>query len=83
MMGSVIVDGVWRHPQEVVSANDVDRIVASLGQVVALAQTLSDVDQRRVRDFVRATLAMLEATTSLPKSDQTMFETMLRDAVRK
>jgi hypothetical protein len=59
-------------------SSDLDNVVAHLAQVVKLAQNLPGEDQRRVRDFARATLATLEATTSLPKSDQRTFERALR-----
>lgn len=89
---AIVVDGVWvpiddgrpavnpKADSHVIdaSSSDVDRIVAHLAQVIKLAQNLSDGDQRRVRDFVRAALATLEATTSLPKSDQRKFEKSLR-----
>jgi len=88
---AVVIDGKWvpldddgqplvrqKVDAQVIDAlNDFDQIVACLGQVVRRAQGLSDEDQRRVRDFVRATLAALEATTSLPKNDQRMFERSL------
>jgi hypothetical protein len=97
---AVIIDGVWqwqeppqvvndhaisaRNNSNVVNLSEVDQIVSLLTQVVVKAQGLSDGDQRRVRDFVRAALSMLEATTSLPKSDQRIFEAALRDvAARK
>jgi hypothetical protein len=59
--------------------NEIDRIAAYLGQVVRMAQNLSEPDARRVRDFVRVTLSMLEATTYLPAPDQARFEHALRD----
>jgi hypothetical protein len=87
---ATVVDGVWVpvddgrprvNPRvDVIDApiSDIDQIVQHLAQVVRLAQDLSDEDQRRVRDFVRAALATLEATTSLPRSDQKTFERALR-----
>jgi hypothetical protein len=91
---AVIIDGVWMQPQvndhhavnarnndsHVInsSMSEVDQIVSLLGQVVRRAQSLSEQDQRRVRDFVQATQSMLTATTYLPKSDQTKFEAALR-----
>jgi hypothetical protein len=93
---AVIVDGVWMQPQfnddhRAVSARndsnvansstcEVDQIVSLLGQVIRRAQSLSDQDQRRVRDFVQATQSMLTATTYLPKSDQATFEAALRSS---
>jgi hypothetical protein len=89
---AVIIDGVWQ-PQSnddvhAINARNhcygaVDQIVALLTQVCLQAQSLSEKDQRRVRDFIRAALSMLEATTSLPKSDQKIFEAHLRDVARK
>jgi hypothetical protein len=94
---AVIIDGVWHTPQiddghraistrtdsNVVNSpmNEVDQIVSLLGQVVRRTQSLSEQDQRRVRDFVHAASSMLSATTYLPKSDQTKFEAALRDTV--
>ena len=96
---AVIIDGVWQQPQvnnddHAINArnnsyvidpsrNEVDQIVAHLSQVIRLAQSLSEPDQRRVRDFVRAAQAMLDATTSLPQSDQKIFETALRNLVAR
>jgi len=86
----VVVNGVWTsiddgRPAHVIDASisDIDNIVLHLGAVVRLAQGLAAEDQRRVRDFVRAALATLEATTSLPKSDQRKFERSLREDARK
>jgi hypothetical protein len=91
---AVVVDGVWTpvddgRPPPVnpktdtyvidPSTSDVDRIVAHLGQVVRLAQNLSETDARRVRDFVHAASSMLSATTYLPAKDQAQFERALRD----
>lgn len=96
---AVIVDGVWqplplsdghnaidaRNDSYVVnsSTNEVDQIVSFLSQVIRRAQSLSDQDQRRVRDFVCATQSMLTATTYLPKCDQTKFESALRDVAAR
>ncbi|MBR1276106.1 hypothetical protein [Bradyrhizobium sp. AUGA SZCCT0283] len=96
---ALIIDGVWQHPQvnddhcavnarndsHVISSSmsEVDQIVALLGQVVRRAQSLSDTDQRRVRDFVHAASSMLSATTYLPKADQKVFETALRDVASR
>jgi hypothetical protein len=66
--GRYVIDG----------SSDLSAVVSHLATVVRLAQGLPDQDQRRVRDFVRATLATLEATTALPKSDQRTFERALR-----
>jgi hypothetical protein len=57
--------------------SEIDQIVAHFARVVCLAQGLPDEDQRRVRDFARACLSTLEATTSLPNSDQKMFDRAL------
>lgn len=66
------------------SSGEVDHIVVLLSQVVQMTQSLSEQDQRRVRDFVHSASAMLSATTYLPKSDQRLFEAALRDvAARK
>jgi hypothetical protein len=65
------------------SMNEVDQIVGLLSQVVKRAQSLSEPDQRRVRDFVHAAQAMLSATTYLPRSDQRLFEATLRDVAEK
>jgi hypothetical protein len=81
---AIIENGKWvpvtdGHQQHAVTVNTpMDAIVDHLAAVVKQAQSLSDHDQRRTRDFVRAALATLEATTSLPKSDQRMFERSLR-----
>ncbi len=81
---AIVVDGKWTaiddgRPHVIdTQRSDVDRIVAHLAQVVRLAQGLPNDDQRRARDFVRAALATLEATTSLPKSDQKIFRESLR-----
>lgn len=85
------VDGVWVpvgddgrpfvNPKPNVHetpTSDIDQIVAHFATCVRLAQNLSDEDQRRVRDFARATLAALECTTMLPKSDQARFQRSLR-----
>jgi hypothetical protein len=79
---AIIVDGKWtaiddgRNEIDTPSS-DIDRILNHLAQVVRLAQGLPDDDQRRTRDFVRAALATLEATTSLPKADQRKFNKLL------
>jgi hypothetical protein len=65
------------------SMSEVDQIVALLTQVVQRAQSLSEQDQRRVRDFVHVVSSTLLATTYLPSSDQKLFESTLRDAARK
>jgi hypothetical protein len=87
---ATVIDGVWVPVDDngrpvnpkpntyVPPTSDLDQIVSHFAQVVQLAQDLSDEDQRRVRDFARATLATLEATTSLPNSDQKMFDRALR-----
>jgi len=88
---ATVVDGVWvpvgddgrpfvnpKADSHVTPTSDIDQIVAHFAAVVRLAQDLSDEDQRRVRDFARATLATLEATTMLPKSDQARFQRSLR-----
>jgi hypothetical protein len=95
---AVIVDGVWLplnaegQPITNVSNNssvtnssmsEVDQIVSLLTQVLVRAQSLSEQDQRRVRDFVQASQAMLTATTYLPKSDQRLFETALREVAAR
>ena len=84
-MVGIIVDGKWMsiddgRPAHVIDTprSDVDQIIAHLGQVVRLAQRLSDEDQRRVRDFVHAASALLSATTYLPDTDQKLFERALR-----
>ena len=79
----IVVDGKWTsiddgRPVIDPSLSDIDQIIRHFAQVVRLAQGLSDEDQRRVRDFARATLATLEATTMLPKSDQARFQRSLR-----
>ena len=89
----VIVDGVFHHPQDLLGDdgrhaitpvnNIVDEIVGYLGRVVMLAQDLPSEDARRAREFVAATHALLSATTSLSRSDQSVFENALRNAVRK
>jgi hypothetical protein len=80
---AIVQNGVWTPvtdgQQHAVTVNTpMGDIVAHLAAVVKLAQPLSDEDQRRTRDFVRATLATLEATTSLPKADQREWERSLR-----
>jgi hypothetical protein len=86
---AMVVDGKWvpvgddgrpvvNPKPNATPTSDIDQIVKHFAQVVQLAQGLSDEDQRRVRDFARAALATLEATTSLPKSDQRKFERALR-----
>jgi hypothetical protein len=92
IMGNVVavaIDGVWQ-PQvnddahhAITSTNVVDQIVVHLGEVVRLAQSLSPDDQRRVRDFCHATSSMLLATTYLPKNDQRLFETTLREIAKR
>jgi hypothetical protein len=87
---AVIVDGVWqqfpandgRHAAVDTrdSSYEVDRIVTVLSELVLRAQSMSEKDQRRVRDFVAAAQSMLSATTCLPKSEQQLFEAALRDA---
>ena len=67
---ATVVDGVWvpvgddgrpfvnpKADSHVTPTSDIDQIVAHFAAVVRLAQDLSDEDQRRVRDFARATLA--------------------------
>ena len=66
-----------------IEANPIDIIMANLAAVVRLAQGLSPEDARRVRDFVHATSAMLQATTYLEASDQKLLEAALRDTARK
>jgi hypothetical protein len=90
---AITIDGVWQHPQanEINAArslidskmNEVDQIVVLLSQAVRIAQSLSETDQRRVRDFFHAAQSTLTATTYLPKSDQKIFENALRDEARK
>jgi hypothetical protein len=95
---AVIIDGVWqalndegqpitdvRNNSNVTnsSMSEVDQIVALLTQIVVRAQSLSEPDQRRVRDFVHATTSMLSATTYLPKSDQRLFELALRETAAR
>jgi hypothetical protein len=91
-MSSVIaiaVDGVWAAPagddahRAITSTNPVDHAVALLAEVIALAQNLSEQDQRRIRDFVHAASSVLSATTVLPEQDQRIFETALRNIVRR
>jgi hypothetical protein len=79
---AIVENGVWTpvtdgHQHTVTVNTPMGDIVAHLAAVVKQAQPLSAEDQRRVRDFVRATLATLEATTSLPKADQKLFERSL------
>jgi hypothetical protein len=88
---AIIIDGVWMQPQDQHRAIvnpptreiEIDRIVSLLSQVVLRAQSLSPEDQRRVRDLTHAASAMLMATTYLPKNDQRIFETALRDIASK
>jgi hypothetical protein len=90
---SIIVDGEWQslevhdaNAREVKvngSTSEVDQIVSLLSQVVRMAQSLSEQDAYRVRAFFQAAQSMLTATTYLPKSDQKIFETALRDVARK
>jgi hypothetical protein len=60
----------------------VDEIVHMLSRVVSLAQTLSERDAGRVREFVRITQAALTASTCLPSNDQQLFQDALRQARR-
>jgi hypothetical protein len=83
MLVAIVENGVWTpvtdgHQHAVTVNTPMGDIVAHLSAVVKLAQPLSAEDQRRTRDFVRAALSTLEATTSLPKSDQKLFEKSLR-----
>jgi hypothetical protein len=61
----------------------IDQVVAHLSSVVKLAQGLSDQDQRRVRDFTHVASSLLMSTTYLVADDQHIFETALRDAVKR
>jgi predicted glycosyltransferase involved in capsule biosynthesis len=87
---AVIIDGVWQTPQTVSNGERaltpttaIDEVVSSLARVVLLAQSLDVADQRRVRDFVRACSATLDATTYLPHGDQKTFENALRNVAAK
>ena len=88
---AIVVDGKWvpvgedgrpvvnpKPDTRLTPTSTMQQIVANFSQIVCLAQDLSDDDQRRVRDFARATLSTLEATTSLRRDDQQMFDRALR-----
>jgi len=88
---AVVIEGVWVPVDEdgrpvvnpkpdtrVTPTSTMEQIVANFAQIVCLAQDLPGEDQRRVRDFARAALATLEATTSLKSDDQKMFDRALR-----
>jgi hypothetical protein len=64
------------------STDDISQIAALLGQVVRVAQGLSEADARRARDLVHATSSMLGAMTYLPRQDQQLFEKSIRDGGR-
>jgi hypothetical protein len=71
------------QPAQIMPIDAVDRVVAHLSEVIALAQGMSATDQRRIREFVAAAHSLLSATTVLPTEDQKIFETALREAARR
>jgi hypothetical protein len=89
------IDGIWQQLPvndahtaltalvESPHANPIDVIVRHLGEVVRLAQGLSETDARRARDFILAASSMLAATTYLPKNDQAIFESTLREIAKR
>jgi hypothetical protein len=88
---SIIIDGVWRDHQEVVDAtahqvtgsNEIERIVATIGEIVVRARDMSDADHRRVCCFLQAAGDLMVSRDRLKTEDRAKFENALRDAVAR
>lgn len=75
---SPVTERSSRLPAIVDDDDAIDEIMALLAQTVKIAQTLSPANQRRARDLVHASISVLNATTVLPKDDQTKFQDALK-----